>query len=180
MDYTFLPYNEQRAIKREYRIRATIVLLFFLSVAIIVGVGSLFPTYIRASREESARINDVTALKKTNEIMALESTEKDLEKSTILMSVLASSTEPEQFSTAIAAIAAIRGPVSITSFAVEQPSSSVIVVTVQGQAPTRDALLAFKDRLAGIAPGASVDLPISELARDSNIQFSVQVTESLP
>jgi hypothetical protein len=96
------------------------------------------------------------------------------------MSVLASSTEPEQFSTAIAAIAAIRGPVSITSFAVEQPSSSVIVVTVQGQAPTRDALLAFKDRLAGIAPGASVDLPISELARDSNIQFSVQVTESLP
>ena len=112
--------------------------------------------------------------------MALESTEKDLEKSTILMSVLASSTEPEQFSTAIAAIAAIRGPVSITSFAVEQPSPSVIAVTVQGQAPTRDALLAFKDRLAGIAPGASVDLPISELARDSNIQFSVQVTESLP
>jgi hypothetical protein len=177
MDYTFLPYNEQRAIKREYRVRAAIVLLFFLSVAIIVGVGSLFPAYIHASQEEASRLRDVAALKNADETKALESTEKDLEESTILMSNLASSTETGPFSEAIATIAAIRGPVAITSFAVEQPSPSIVSIIIQGQAPTRDALLAFKNRLDGLAPGTSVDLPISELARDSDIQFSVQVTE---
>lgn len=180
MDYTFLPFNEQKDIKREYRIRAAIVLLFFLSTALIIGVGAMFPAYMRALSEKNLYIRAAAALKDSDQASVLESTEKDLMKSSAILSVLASSTEPEPFSSAIAAIAESRGPVVITSFALEKQPPSALVVTLQGQAPTRDALLAWKDRLADLAPGVSVDLPISELARDTDIQFSVQVTEPIP
>jgi hypothetical protein len=180
MYYTFLPSAEQKNIKREYRIRAAIVLLFFLSVALVVGVGSLFPAYIHASQEEASRLRDVAALKNADQTKALESTENSLTKSSALMSALASSTVPAPFSAAIAAIAAIRGPIVVTSFSFGQQSASSLVVIVEGNAGTRASLLSFKSRLLDLAPGVSVDLPISELARDNDIQFSMQVTEPLP
>jgi len=122
-------------------------------------------------------------LKNADETNVLESTENGLIKSSALMSALASSTVSAPFSAAIAAIAAIaavRGPIVVTSFSTGQQSTSSLVVIVEGNAGTRASLLAFKSRLLDLAPGVSVDLPISELARDNNIQFSIQVTEPLP
>jgi hypothetical protein len=180
MIYTFLPRSEQKDIKRDYRIRVAIVLLFFLSLAAVVGVGSLFPAYIHASLEENLRLRDAAALKKTSAAAGLAVAERTLSDSTTLMSLLSRSVSSGQFSAAIADIAYARGGVKVTSFSVVMEASSTLSIIIGGFAPTRVSLLSFKNRLDALAPGISVDLPVSELARDANIQFSIKIIEPMP
>lgn len=177
MHYTFLPYAEDRDIKRKYRVRVLIVLLFFLSVSLIIGVGALFPAYIHASFEESLHLRDIAALKQTNNANVLSAIGKDLSRNTAVMSVLSVSTMPDIFSTAISDISSVRGNIRVNSFSVTKAASSTLSIVIDGLAPTRSALLAFKGRLSALSPGIFVNLPVSELARDTNIQFSIQIVE---
>jgi hypothetical protein len=177
MAYTFLPHSERSSLNREYHVRVAIVLLFFMSVALIVGVGALFPAYIHASFEEKLHLRDMAALKLTSDGSSLSTVEKNLSSSTDLMSLLAVSTTQQNFSTAISDIASARGNVKVSSFGVTRVASSTLSIVIGGLAPTRSALLAFKARLDSLAPGISVTLPVSELARDTDIQFSIQIVE---
>ena len=179
MDYTFLPHDEKKEIRRDYRVRALIVLLFFISTAVIVGIGALFPAYIHASLEEGLYLRQASALKQTDEAAALSVAEKDLSESSSLMSALAGSVTPDPFSSAIADVVSARGNMELSSFSLTR-SSSGLSITIEGLAPTREALLSFKSRLEALSPGISVDLPVSELARESNIQFSIQIIETMP
>ncbi len=179
MDYTFLPYTEEKDLKRKYRIRASIVLLFFLSVSGVIGIGSLFPAYIHASLEESVHLRDIAALKEGG-IDTLKTTEQDLSASTALMSDLAGSITPGPFSGVVASIASARGNVQINSFSLSRVTPASISIAIQGLAPTRSSLLSFKSRLDALAPGISVTLPVSELAHDTDIQFSIEITEPMP
>jgi hypothetical protein len=177
MNYTFLPHAEGRDIKRKYRIRAIVVLLFFISVSFVIGVGALFPAYIHATFEESLHLRDIATLKQTGDAGVLSAIEKDLSGSTALMSTLAVSMIPETFSTTISDIASVHGDVKVNSFSVTPAASSTLSIIVGGLAPTRASLLAFKARLSTLTPGISVTLPVSELASDANIQFSIQIVE---
>ncbi len=177
MNYTFLPYTEELSLKRKYRIRVLVVLLFFLSVACVIGIGSLFPAYIHASFEEGLHLRDIAALKNGGVVDTLKATEQDLSASTALMSNLSGSIVPGPFSGAIADITSVRGDIQIYSFTLSQSAPGKLSIVVGGFAPTRSSLLAFKSRLTNMAPGVSVTLPVSELARDTNIQFYIQVTE---
>ncbi len=177
MNYTFLPYSEQRDIKRDYRVRAAIVFLFFLSVAFMAGIASLFPAYIHASVEKGFHLRAVAALRQTSGAAALASAEQSLASSTALMSALSASVTPGPFSQAVEDIAAARGNMSLNSFEVSRSGASGLSISIQGFAPTRDSLIAFKGRLNDLSPGITVTLPVSELAKDANIPFSIQITE---
>lgn len=72
----------------------------------------------------------------------------------------------------IAEALAARGPVKLSAVSVEDVSSTTATVIVQGVAPTRDDLIIFKTRLETIS-GAPVDLPISGLAKNRDIPFSI-------
>ncbi len=176
MNYTFLPESERKNIARDYHIRVAIVGLFFLSLAFLVGVAALFPAYVHAMLEERLHLKDVATLNQTGGAEALSSAENDLSGSAALMSVLSGSIVPAPFSSTVEDIASERGAVEVSSFSLSRAASSTSIV-IEGSAPTRAALLAFKDRLVALAPGISVNLPVSELARDTDIQFSIEITE---
>jgi hypothetical protein len=179
MNHNFLPNHERQGIKRDYHIRVFIVFLFFLSLAVIVGVGSLFPAYIHARMDEEIHLNDVAALKEKTDAGVFAATTQALSSSTALMSVLTGSIASGPFSTAIANIVSARGDIEISSFSITQADPSKLSLVIGGIAPTRDALLAFKSRLDAIVPGGTVTLPVSELANDTNIQFSIQIVEPI-
>jgi hypothetical protein len=177
MQYTFLPQVEENDIKRKYRVRVTIVSLFFLSISFIIGAGALFPAYIHASLEEEIHLSDISALRQTDATSVLSAAEKDLSGSSVLMSDLTGSTAPELFSEAIAKVASIHGDVYIKGFSLARIASSTVSVSIDGTAPTRVSLLSFKSRLETLTHGKPVELPISELAQDANISFSITITE---
>jgi hypothetical protein len=180
MRYTFLPLAEQQHIKKEYRQRVAIVLLFFISISLIIGVGSLFPAYIYATLEERLDLNQVAAFKKSVDAASIASNQKELTAAGALLSSLDPYAQKGVFYSTATAVIAVRGKIKITSLALERPSGSGMTVTVAGVAPTRTDLLAFKDQLALIGSKTSVSLPISTLAKGTDVPFTIQITTTLP
>ena len=179
MNYTFLPNSERNSLLREYRIRALIILLFFISVGFIVGVSSLFPAYIYTSFEERIHLRQVADLQKTTDDATVTSVQRQLSASSVLLNTVANNVATDVFSSTIESIVSVRGNIRLTSFALEHPSASAVTVVISGMAPTRNDLLAFKTRLQNLSSKISVDLPLSTLAQDSKISFSIQINETL-
>ena len=179
MNYTFLLDSEKKGLKREYRTRALIVFLFFISVGFIVGICSLFPAYIYASLEESVHLNQVADLKQTEDSVKAAAVEKQLSASSVILNKVYDSINSSIYYKTINSIVAVRGNIRLNSFTMEVPNANSVVIVISGLAPTRNDLLAFKSRLQILAPKISVDLPLSTLAQDSKISFSIQINETL-
>ena len=65
---------------------------------------------------------------------------------------------------------------SINAFLYSENASGTPVVTIEGVAASRDTLLTMSQNLQGENAIGSVNLPISDLALDSNIPFSIEIT----
>ena len=75
MYHTLLPLVERNALRREYRMRAGIVLCFMVSVAFLIGIVSLFPAYIRVMSEErsaEATMKSTSVAKNKGELTDIE------------------------------------------------------------------------------------------------------------
>ena len=179
MQHTLLPTAERKALRREYRIRAAIVLCFALSAAGVIGLVSLFPSFIRATLEERSSTTMLASLKKGTASASASQIQSDLATENVLLGALPSA-DAIRLSAVISDVVSARGSNSISSLSVTRSGTSTMDILVQGIAPTRDGLLAYESRIQSIAPGTKVDLPIDELAKSANIRFSLRVLETLP
>ncbi len=180
MRHSFLPTSEQKALKKKYRIHATVVALFLLSVIGVIGIGALFPAYIEVSFEEkgqAAMLNDATSNQANQNSLDMT---YELRADAALAQELSGSSLKKRPSDLIAEIISARASVKISSIAISSISSSTAVMVVQGIAPTREALVSYKNRLEGLTIGNKVELPISELAKSKDIRFSLRFTRTLP
>lgn len=179
MNYTFLPRAEHDKMQNEYRIRVSIVFLFFISISFIIGAGSLFPAYIYATIEEQLHLGEVANFKKSVDAASINSNQKQLTTSAGLLSSLDQYLEKDIYYSTISSIVSMKGNTKISSIALDRSNPTTMNISISGNSPTRSDLLAFKSRLANLSSKTLVDLPISTLARDSEISFTLQVTETL-
>ncbi len=165
---------------KEYYVRVAIVSVWALAIAVVAGAGALFPADIRARAADRAALDAVSVAKNSNKNSAdLDAAEKQLADAAALVKALGSgSTAP--FSNAIRSIVSAHSPVLISTLAIDRQGTSTVSVSIQGVAPTRNDLLAFKSRLEALAPGATVDLPISVLAKNADISFTLKFVADLP
>lgn len=180
MQHTLLPLQERKALRREYRLRVAIVLCFMLSFAGFIGIVSLFPSYISMSVKEKGELDSVAAIKKQKDVSGMANVEGTLKTDASLLATavpLMTGTEP---STVIESVVSARGSIHINAISVNQSDDSIFQVSIQGIAPDRDSLLAFQARLEALAPGNKASLPINQLAKNTNITFSIDLTEKLP
>lgn len=179
MNYTFLPQIERNKLKREYRIRASVVSLFVLSVVMIIGIAALFPTFISSKIVEKNELARIAEINKTNNESGLEIIKTQLNRDNILMNSVEDAVSTPTFYTAVKDIVTAKGSVKLYSIAVTGFSTTTIDVVIQGLAPSRDSLIAFKNRLETSLPGSSANLPLSDLAKNKDIQFSLKFTYSI-
>ncbi len=159
--------------------RVAIVGVFMLAVTVAIGAVALLPADIRARAADRTALQAVSVSKKNNNLAELDQAERELAQGTTLLAALGNDAAQARFSDVVRSIVSMHSPVIVFSFNLSRLSTSSIEATLQGVAPTRDDLLAFKARLEGLAPGARVDLPISTLAKNTNVQFSLKLTEQL-
>jgi hypothetical protein len=180
MQHTLLPLPERKALRHEYRLRVAIVLCFMLSFAGLIGIGSLLPSFIAMSARERAELDSVVALKKQKDDSGAGDVEGSLKADAALLSAATPLAAGTLSSAVIESIVSARGPVDLTTLQVSHTDGSVFAIAIQGTAPDRSSLLAFQNRLEALAPGNKAVLPISELAKNSDIPFSIELTEKLP
>ena len=174
--YTLLPINERDKLKREYHLRISIVACALISFAILAGIASLFPSYIRAVRENSRESVNAVSLRGANNDNGVAGDINELNNDQILVTILNEKTNDYLLSKVIAEIVRIRGMISLTSFSLKREEGQTIAVTLQGIAPTRVALLLFKSKLENFILGnAKVDLPINQLTHSTDIKFYLRL-----
>ncbi len=180
MRHTLLPLPERIVLRREYLVRVLIVLCFVLSLAILVSIASLFPAFIRASVGFDAAKNEAAAVTKNPNDANLAKIQAEMVKSLSLLAMLSEQEDSAKISDLINGIVNMRDDIKLTSISASKESSTTLAVNLQGIAPTRDALLLFKKRFESATPGNKVDLPVSELAKSTDIRFSLQLVKKLP
>jgi hypothetical protein len=180
MQHTLLPTPERVALRREYHVRVWIIALFAVSVAGTIGVAALFPAYIRGSLEERLQLGAIAALEKDKSASGIGNVEQELAADKILLAALAESSDRELLSTEISNLLALRGTVKLSAISANRKEDESVELTLQGIAPTRESLLSFKARIENLTPGTSVTLPISQLAKSTNIQFSMLIVKPKP
>jgi hypothetical protein len=178
MQHTLLPPHERTQLRREYRIRAVIIFCFLLSLAGLVGAATLFPSFIFALNEERSQIALLESLKKDKDENGVTALELDFQRDNSLIDALSVTQKVPRSSVTIQSIVGVRKEVKLTSLVVDTPTSDSLSIIIQGIAPNRDTLLAFKIRLEDLVPGGSVELPVADLAKSKDLQFSMRITQT--
>lgn len=179
MRHTLLPLNERISLRKEYYIRIGVVACFVLSLIFVIGIVSLFPTLVKTiSMEDNIKSNALN-LGKESADPELKTIQQKVTKSLILLDFLNKGDKSPKMTELIGEIISIKGDIKFNSFTASKISTTTFTMSIQGVSPTRNSLLAFKDRYERLYPGNKIDLPVSELAKSSNISFSLQLKQKM-
>jgi hypothetical protein len=147
-----------------------------LSIAGVIGIVSLLPAFVHATLEERSAERVLAPLRLASDTGSTTETTVEVSRQANMLAIFNDSSGGKtDYSYIVKSIVGVRGVINIYSIAVSRTSTSTIVAFVQGTAANREALLAFKGRLESAVLGNKVDLPVSQLAKSSNIQFSLSV-----
>lgn len=179
MRHTLLPLDERIKLRREYYRRVTIVFCFTLALSVLIGIASLFPTFVRSTAFRIETENALKLVQGEPEDKNLKDIQKSVAQSLALLQSLKKDSGSENISDLISEIIKIKGNIKFTNFSASKVSTTTLSMNIQGVAPTRNDLLLFRDNFEKMIPGNKVDLPVSELAKNTNFQFTVSLKQKL-
>lgn len=171
-----LPQTAKRQLVIEYYVRVVSVWLFLLTGAMIVLGMLLVPISVLVSLQLDAYNETFVRVSADNESFG------DSEDAVITANVLAGelnkiSTYERVWSDVALVQALAENTISIASIEIERTDVGTIeTITVTGEATTRAALAAFRDRIEASPRFVSAALPISNLAKDKEVPFSIDIT----
>jgi len=180
--YTLLPENEIKALKKEYRTRLTVFQLFFMSCAVLIGTGSLLPAYIFSYNQEKSALDQLSSFQKSRQERGMDSVMSDFKITNDAIALIDMSKESIGYSNIISNI--IRQKpygLTIKSFSLGETNAtatSSITAVIQGKSNTREELIKFRDSLELDPRVLKVELPVSDLAKNKNISYSIKIVIS--
>jgi Tfp pilus assembly protein PilN len=170
--FTLLPEQHKKRLFKEYRIRLAITFLIIVSVFFIIGIALLFPSYISLQTEKSTYKTESDALSKQIEL-------KDKEGLTTTMDMIQSELslvkpdETQIFRAINAILNQTTSDISILSLGYTRGDKSPSSINIQGVAKDRASLLTFSNNLKKELLFTSVDLPVSNLAKQTDVKFNL-------
>ena len=179
MRHTLIPKTLKKSLRHEYRIRAFTVFLFMVSTSLLIGAVFLLPSFIHASLDKRAADTELIPLKLLAAKNGGVDSKDDLQKKANIIKILASSPKGKmEYSSIVKKIIEARGKTTIASISVSRTSTTTVVTTIVGVAPSREELLALKNRLLLSVLDNKVEVPVSLLAKSKDIPFSLSITNN--
>jgi Tfp pilus assembly protein PilN len=172
-----LPPEGHRAVKQEYFFRVgAAILLLLASVAIFLTIAFI-PTYVLIGAQISSSGAQTTAVSSEEETYrAAEATVKDIEK---IITQLEKRATPLEISSIIEEIRQSASPqVVFKTFRVDA-SKAPATIQVQGIAETRESLARFRTALEASDMFLKAEVPISDLARETELPFTIAITPEM-
>lgn len=168
-----IPESARSSAVREYRLRLAAVGLFVLGVLSICSALMLSPAYFFAKLEkdnavqEEARLSQADGARAQGEGAMLM---RAAAEAKLLFSLFSAPPKSERTQ---AVLSAAGSGITITRVSFSDTDS---VLQISGTAATREALLAFSRRLTQIPGVAAADVPVSDLAKNTDIRFNMNAT----
>lgn len=169
-----IPPDARRAVVREYWLRVVVVVFMLLSAAFLL-VGSLnIPSYVLIDSQLVAYEQEYTEAQQKKE--AFEDEEKAIKEANQLAKHLGMFSETPTFSELIAELDALAGTgVVISQFSAAKTKKEITSITISGTAYRRSDLTSFSDRVEAHPLFMQAEVPLSNLAKDSDIFFQISV-----
>lgn len=177
--FDFLPSDFKIKARRIYRGR---LLLLYVCVGCLIFLISFFlllPSQMLALAKKKSLEGELSALKQSLSIKGNNTVENFVDVSKEKMSVIERTESVKLFTDSLAEFFLYYTPgISLHSLIFERTEKQNII-RVSGIAKTRDSLLDFSKSLKSNHRFESVDLPVSNLARNKDIDFSITVMENI-
>lgn len=172
--FKLLPQQEKARLQKEYRTRLAIVALIFLLFVEAVGIASLLPAFF-LSRVKDEQIK--TQLRVLGELIEEEKDPQlaeDLERAKNQIKQLVIDDKIMQIARLFDIVSKDRAPgVIVTSFELMRTDEGQNELRIIGNATSRDALVMFSKTLEKESMFTKVEFPVSDLAQNRNIAFSM-------
>ncbi len=177
-----IPKEEKRKMERNFFYRLIVVYLLVFSFPILIGVAVMIPSYFLAHIKEDL-VNKKLAAQKAEPVPILDQQTLEIIKNLKNKINTVENAENNKFIVSQKVINAIilkKMPViKITNISYENTQSTsedgLVAqnkkISIEGTAPSRPLLLLFRKGLEDSPTFKSVDLPISNFVKGSNIQF---------
>lgn len=174
--FKLLPHHEKVRLQKEYRVRLAVVALFFLFSVEVVGIAALMPSFFLSKVKDDQIKNEQKVLG------ALMEEEKDpqlaleLERAKNQIRQLVVDEETVEVAKLFGIVNKDRAPgISISSFDLDRKKEGEDELRIFGTASSRDALVLFNKTLETEELFTKVELPVSDLARNRDITFSIRI-----
>lgn len=172
-----LPPKGHTSLKHEYFLRIISVYGFMLGAVFISGIILVLPTYVLVS----SQLNNVRPMDSEEEIIKNTYAEalSHIQDANTVMAQLRSAVPNVETSAIITEVIRL-APKGITfhTFQAKREANVLKSIDVQGYAVTRNALAALKNALEASPIFETATVPISDLARETNLPFVITITLS--
>lgn len=179
-----IPPEAQSAIKREYWIRVFSLWAFLLACAFIALTLLQVPTYILLRAQLTAQQSEYAEA--TDQTTTFKEKEDALKNASAIATILTKKDERQFFSDILTSLERlVPAGVHIDSYSFTRKDTSLGIITLSGVADTRGTLSELRTAIEADSLFKTATLPLSNLAKDKDIPFSITVTprttkETLP
>ncbi|HEY4508810.1 MAG TPA: PilN domain-containing protein [Candidatus Paceibacterota bacterium] len=177
--FNLLPDNIKQKIKSEYRLRLLSVVLVSVLFLQVVSLFLLLPSWVLSLYKEKEAVAQKNFLDKSLLTLDTKSTSSVITDLNTKLNALSSSLSyPKILPLVNSIIANKSGEIRIKELSFDYTSENTANVVVKGVSSNRDSLVAFVKKIQDSNIFKNVNLPISNLAKDKNIDFSINMTVS--
>jgi hypothetical protein len=170
-----IPPESKKQLVRLYWIRVFSAWSILWSLALLVGVLLMYPTYLLISGISDAYAE--TAADVVERTEAFDGMVAELDTSNKEAKTIVRSSEQVKLSAFLSDIWSVAGQgVSISSVQLGRDANSIAPIVIAGKAENRQALASFRDRIESLSYVTKVALPIENLATNQDIDFTITVT----
>lgn len=172
--FSLLPKDEKVKIRREYRVRLAVVILWFSFVTLVAASLLLLPAYFLSSQKEKAVLREADMLAKSVEAAEAADLEKVLLGVKDKLAFVRRESPPLRLYELIREVAKRRSQgIVLGTLTIVDAENDKRRINVSGKAATRNSLVAFEKALQSSGLFERVELPVGSLAKDSDSDFSL-------
>lgn len=172
-----IPSAAKKRIVMEYWVRVSSVWLMLWAFALLCGASLIYPTYTLISSQ--VEVFETSAAEASKKVQDYQAASTALVRSSQEARAIMNQESVVPFSSYISLVEGLRGAnIELSQIRMSRSDGELSPVVLTGLAADRQSLASFRDRLLEQPNIESVDLPISNLARDRDISFTITVVIS--
>lgn len=175
--FNVLPENLKMQIKKEYRLRLLIVIFICIIFVLSSLLIFMLPPWVISSYKEwdvSSRVSNVSKSLSASNANAISAV---VSSTNLKLNIINNTLQYPEITPIINVILINKtSGITIREFLYTSPNPQEGSITINGVANSREALVRFSKTLEQTKVFKTVDLPVSNLAKGKNIEFSVNLT----
>ena len=170
-----IPPDAQKQVKHEYWIRVVTIWMFLVGVSSLLCIFFLVPAYVLVHNQLESFSSQFKEADTNSE--SLKSSEAAIVHANAISALLTQSENTTNFSTVLVQIEKVKtADMLLFDFNIIRTGDVLTSIIISGTAPSRAALSSFRDALDANPLFGKVELPLSSLAKDKNIPFTITIT----